>query len=408
MKKILLSVSVLTSLFANSQVNDQVSVAAGYANQSYYSLDNGEVSNITNQDWDLAFDVSAFGSAIRTNGVIGVELYVTPYALSDWATIDTAGMSSWTRNMDSETSWSMGAFNADYDSNNASDLGWGEYNSITHFVVGNKTFVIKFSDGTAKKVLIEQLGSGTYTFKYSDLDNTNEVTETIVKSTYSGKNFVYYSIATGTTIDHEPASADWDIVFGKYIADLGMPYGVTGVLMNYGVTVYKDETVETNTATLDNNATYNGEINTIGYNWKSFNMSTYTYDLNDSATYFIQTLDGEVWKLGFTGFGGSSNGNIEFTKEQVAFLSIDNNAEVVSINSYPNPVTNELFIESDINGQATLMLNSINGQQVLNEIIEFTDAPISLGMSNYNEGTYILTIQFENGKVVNEKIIITK
>jgi len=407
MKKILLSVSVLMMLNANGQIDDQVTVLSGYTNQSYYSLENGEESNITNQDWDLAFDVSPFGSSIRTNGAIGVELYVTPFSMSDWATIDTTGMLAWTKTMDSDRYWNIGAFNADFDSNNSSDLGWGEYSSITHYVVGNKTFVVKFTDDSVKKIVIEQLGSGTYTFKYSDLDNTNEVQETIVKSGYAGKNFVYYNMASSIIIDKEPLTENWDMVFGKYITEIypGATYGVTGVLLNIGVTAYKDASVETNMATIDNNVTFNDQINTIGYNWKSFNMSTYTYDLNDSATYFVQTVVGDVWKLGFTEFGGSSTGVIEFTKEKVAAAGIYTNSDV-TISTYPNPVSSELHIESGIKGKATIELHSNNGQLVIQEGIEFTDAPLLFDVRNFKSGLYLLIIKYNSGEVVSEKIII--
>lgn len=409
MKKTLLSASVLMMLSANAQVNDQVSVQAAYANQSYYSLENGEESNITNLDWDLAFDASPFGSSIRINGANALELFVTPYSLADWATIDTAGMSSWTQNIDSDLSWSNGAFNADYDQNNPSDLGWGEYNSITHFVIGNKTFILKLNDGSIKKVLIEQLGSGDYTFKYSDLDNSNEITEVITKADYAGKNFVYYNISTASELDREPLSENWDILFGKYITEIypGATYGVTGVLLNNGATAYKDISVETNEGDIDNNAVYASETNTIGYNWKSFNMSTFSYVLDDSATYFIQTAAGDIWKLGFTAFGGSSTGNIEFTKEKMASAGVYTNSEI-TITTYPNPVTNSFNIKSDVNGEATITLHSMNGKQTINEIVDFTSEPIVYNVDTYNSGIYVLTINYKNGQTITEKIIITK
>ena len=409
MKKLVLSASLLMVLTANSQVNEQITVQSGYTNQSFYSLENDEVSNITNQDWDLGFDASAFGSSIRINGAKGIELYTTPYAIVDWATIDTASMSTWTENVDSDVTWNMGAFNADFDANNASDLGWGEYNSITHFVVGNKTFALKLADGSIKKVLIEQLGSGNYTFKYSDLDNTNEVTETIVKADYTGKNFIYYNITTSTKLDREPLSSDWDIVFGKYITEIypGATYGVTGALLNKNVKAYKDASVETNNASLNNTPTYSENTNTIGYNWKSFDMSSFSYILDDSATYFIQTALGDVWKIGFTAFGGSSNGNIEFTKEKMASAGVYENA-LFTLTTYPNPVTNSLNIKSDIEGEATISLQSINGNQAFNETINFTSEPFIYNVDNYKSGIYILTVNYKNGQTVTEKIIITK
>ena len=51
---------------------------------------------------------------------------------------------------------------------------------------------------------------------YANLDGTDEVSETVVCSDYTDKNFLYYSLHTGEVIDREPAAASWDILFTKY------------------------------------------------------------------------------------------------------------------------------------------------------------------------------------------------
>ena len=327
MKKIVIAAALFTTINGISQqVDDNVSVQTGYTNQVYYSFQNGEVSNVINNDWDIAFDVSTFGAGIRTNGQVGIELYTTPYDTTQWANIDTTGMDNWIVNLDSDKNWGEGAFNADYDVNNSSDLGWGLYSSITHFIVGNKTFILKYADGSVKKIWIKLLASGNYTFVYSDLDNTNVINQTITKSTYTGKNFVYYSLTSDSEIDTEPNSSDWDIVFTKYVTEVGpgMPYAVTGVLLNNGVTAYKDATVETNNATFNNSIGLETDINTIGYNWKSYDFNAGGYVLDDSATYFVQTVDGDIWSIGFTGFDGSITGNmhLQSNKSNLQTLTI--------------------------------------------------------------------------------------
>src|SRR5690606_40554013 len=73
--------------------------------------------------------------------------------------------------------------------------------------------------------------------------------------------------------DALPISAEnaWDMVFRKYVTDVGggMMYGVTGTLHNPNVTVAKNEEPSGNPD--PNNLTYSEEINTIGYDWKTFN-----------------------------------------------------------------------------------------------------------------------------------------
>ena len=117
MNKIILLISgfvVSTAIFAqNSQM---ISLGAGYSNQSFYSFENGEVANVDNTNWDIAFSVSGMGSAVRINGGYGMELFTYPNGdLNDWSTLDTSGMSSWTSQINSDESWSLGAFDQNAD-----------------------------------------------------------------------------------------------------------------------------------------------------------------------------------------------------------------------------------------------------------------------------------------------------
>ena len=63
MKRLLLCSIGFTTL-AFGQTTDMVSLDAGYTNESYYSFANGEVANVDNYDWDLAFELSAWGAGI--------------------------------------------------------------------------------------------------------------------------------------------------------------------------------------------------------------------------------------------------------------------------------------------------------------------------------------------------------
>ena len=95
--QILLSASVLLMSITSSyaQVYDVVSIGAGYPNQSFYSLSNGEISNVTNTDWDLAFQVTGFQATILVNGKANVRLFKSGLDINSWATVtasDTVGV----------------------------------------------------------------------------------------------------------------------------------------------------------------------------------------------------------------------------------------------------------------------------------------------------------------------------
>ena len=202
----------------SQQVDDFVFLDGGYANQSYYSFANEEIANVDNTNWDIALDADPFGVSIRINGQMGTALYLYPNGdISDWATLDTAGLSTWTQSYDSDYNWEEGAFNQNVNPDNVFDYGWGIYNSITHHVVGDSLYVIKLSDESYKKIWIVSMISNVFTFKFADIDGSNETEVSFAKGTYAGKNYGYYSIQTEEEIDREPASDTWDIVFTKYI-----------------------------------------------------------------------------------------------------------------------------------------------------------------------------------------------
>ena len=62
-------------------------------------------------NWDIAFSVSGMGSAVRINGGYGMELFTYPNGdINAWETLDTAGMSAWSSQINSDESCSLGAF----------------------------------------------------------------------------------------------------------------------------------------------------------------------------------------------------------------------------------------------------------------------------------------------------------
>lgn len=405
MKSYILFGILLTGISANSQTPDSVILGPGYSNESYYSFENGEVSNVSNSNWDLAFDLSGYGASIRMNRKINV-LYLYPGSAADWNTIDTAGHLSWNQYIDGYDSWSQGALNAPANSSDPSDLGWGSYNTITHITEGSRIFVIKLDDDSYRKLFIETLASGIYTFKYANIDGSNLVTETITKADYTGQNFIHYSILNEQIVDREPASDDWDIVFTNYVLELAPGYfsGVTSVLSNStfrALTVSESNNVPVVESDLNANP-YDSQIDLIGYDWKSFNMGTFTYEIEDSLCYFIKDENNNVWKLVFTGFAGSSTGKIYFTKEKVAFASVNEN-QPVEISVYPVPAND--FVNVGCNGTdlVIVQLFSVTGQLVWSESSLNKDIA-QIPLSEIPNGFYIVQMISSDNQTFTQKI----
>lgn len=319
---LMLAAGTLASTAAVAQTT--VSAGPGYANEVFYSLENGTVRSEPLADWDIGFQIAGYSSSIITNGGAGVELYAVPNRTADaWAgPVDTAGMDSWDLWYNSTDSWDLGAFNMnqDYQTGN---FGWGEYNMNTHIVTGSTIYVIILPDGKAKKIMIDRLSAGTYFFRYADLDGTNEVEASVSKSNFLGKNFGYYSIRDGKTVDREPASDAWDLVFGKYVTYLTptIPYGVTGVRSNVNVTTARVKTGNPATVPVPGDVAFTPVINTIGYDWKSFTGTA--YKVSDSLAFFVKrNSDGAIYRIVFTEFGGNATGNFVFNQERIGASSV--------------------------------------------------------------------------------------
>ena len=333
MKRHILSVFTLFSLLgATAQV--EVEMGAGYANQVFYSLENGVVASSPVNNWDLAFETSGQGSVIRTNEGYGAELSLYNGPLADFTTLDTSGFEGWQTLHNSDASWSAGAFN-EYLKDDF-DLGWGMYSMVTHTVSGDSIYVLKTIDGAYKKLFIEKLSGGTYYMVHSNLDNTGLDTAKIAKADYTSKNFIYYSFANDDIVDREPANDTWDLTFTKYSTELspGTHYSVTGVLTNNGILSQEVSGLPAEKLA-HNDEDFDANNGIIGYDWKTFNMSSFSYDIEDSLAYFVKTADETIYKLVFTGFEGSSTGVFEFTQEEIITTGLT--ASNTTLEAYPNP-----------------------------------------------------------------------
>lgn len=383
MRKTLLTTGLLAmaALGANAQiVIDTVSVGASYANHKFYSLKNDEQGTQSKDNWDIAFEINDITSSVLANTQkANFAVYRAPYSIANYGTIDTAGINTWPVLHNSDATWSVGAFNRGAISSNPMDLGWGIYDMNTHYVMGDSCFVVKLSATSYKKLKIVSLISGIYSFEYANINGSSSQTVTINKSSYTGKNFAYFDMTGNTALDREPVSANWDLMFGRYIAFVPSgpnsvsPYPVAGVLANKGVKVMQvdnDPTPATTTAANLQLSNFSSNISTIGHDWKA--VVGMGWAITNDTLYFVADKKGDIWKMRFTGFGGSGNGNYIFSKEQMTITGInDADGNLVSrFTVYPNPsnagVVNLLF-SSELQSEVTISLSDLNGRVLSTE-----------------------------------------
>lgn len=403
---ILLTGSVLLSFSAQSQslVQDSA-VTEGGTKDVYYSLKNGVVKSEPAENWDLAFTSKLIDAAVLVNDVKGVSAWKISDNIADWNTIDTTGKLT-TRLYNNDTSWAVGAL-ANMGVSHP-DYGWGTYNQVTRNLNGSRIFVLQLKDGSFRKFMIESMATnGTWTFKMANLDGTGEQTKTVNKNDYKNRNFIYYDITADQFVDREPAVADWDLVFSKYMSPINtgpggiVYYPLTGALLNTnaqnaerrGVSVDSDDTSSLN---------WNAHFTEIGGDWKSFNRTTFQYEFEDSLAYFVRVASGEVFKIYFTNYVGGTSGKFEFFKKSIAGTASLKQIASSNLNVYPNPASSKINVSSEESGVMTLI--GLHGQIISTQNME-SGSTVAISVEDLPEGIYILSLQTEKG-TVNKRFVI--
>lgn len=408
-------IALLASAATNAQtvVNDSVTLGNGYANQVWYSLKNDEQGTQPKDNWDIAFSLKDITSPVMINSVSGVMLWGYPKATATgWAgAVDTNGLNTWTARYNSDTSWALGAMGNYADPNNGFDLDWGIYDLSTHKITADSFYIIKLGNGAYKKLMIQSLINGTFTFKYADLDGNNETTATIAKGNYAGKNFAYYSIQNGAAIDREPAAGNWDLTFTQYTGFVPIPYTVTGVLHNRGVGVAQVGNLsDKNTYTNYGAHTFESPINVIGYDWKN-NMGI----VKDSLVYFIETAENAIWKVIFTKFtsGMTGSGTMSFSKQELVGTGINNEVQerIATLALYPNPSNGQditvVYSLKNNNRNVMLSLFDMTGKLVLTQGLQTTAGlyQYHIPTTGLQAGMYIVSLQTDAGAVQQRLIV---
>jgi len=393
---------------ANAQpvmTNDSVAMGSAYANEIYYSMSNGQVSSHPRNTWDLAFRTFAFSSSIQINDGVGCVLYTYPNSdTSGFATMDTAGLSSWPALYNDPEDWENGAF-----SRNASghpNYGWCVYNSITHNLHGDSLYIVKLRDGSFRKIFVylKESFATTYYFKYANLDGSDYHDVALDCSSYLDKDFLGYDIVGNQSVDFQAPKADWDILFTKYMSvqPNGAPYPVVGVLSNPAIGVTEYHLVDPAYMDWGVNA-WDETRQPIGWDWKTFTGTAWA--LEDSLVYFVRDQIGDVYRLVFNKFGGSGGGKIGFGKALLSTTGIEENMNPNFLELYPNPANSNVNVRffTENNGAAEVQIFDLLGNVVYQSGIQ-----LNKGVNQFNVGIHDLRSGMYQMQVVSAKVNITK
>jgi hypothetical protein len=407
MKNYFTLILVLFAFAVQAQKADSV-ITQGGVNDVYYSFTSDEVKSIDRSTWDIGFNTAGFDASIIINESAGVSAYVYSTDTNNWASVDTTGM-SWDNLYNSAESWSSGAFSNQGTSH--PDYGWGTYNSGNHYVYGQQILIVQHGDGSySQMVIVEMSVSGVFTVKIGDLGGANTEYFTVDKkdAAHADKNFILYDATNRAIVNEEPATEDWDILFTKYMKQIQsgpnlVAYPVSGVKVNKGYTVAERAGV----AVSDNDTNsliWTDNMTEIGSDWKTFNMSTFAYDITSDLAYFVKSKTGTMWKIYFTKYVGGAEGGFYFNIEKiVGGASVYNRRELVS-NIYPNPANNVVYIANKDHAAASVSILDLQGRVVATtEVLANTTKEINT--TALARGVYTVILNSEDATSTKRLIV---
>ena len=411
MRTLLLLFFVLSGFtFLGQQVD--ISMGVGYSSDVFVSMEGGETLTTNATDWHIAFDTrSSYNNAIRINDGHGVELVNYPNGdIDDWAVLDTSGLSGWPRLHNMIDSWSNGAFNVS-GSGGALDFSWGYYTGDPlHDVVGDSLYVLMVPGVWTKKLRIDVLDSGQWTFTHANIDGTEETTETFHMDEYAGKNFAYYNFATGSLDDREPSNTDWDLVFTRYfgMTDFG-PGATAGALANDGVQIIKATEVDVDDVSYMDYTFIADNIGLIGNDWKFLN-SSFEWEVTPNQCYFVKNQDETIYKVVFNSFGGNATGDITYNAEMLSETTAGEIGDFSFLNVYPNP-SNGDDVKAVVHSQSPQVLSlrviNMSGQVVSDKQVTLSTGlnQLTLQSSEWASGIYSILAISESQAVTQQLII---
>ncbi len=399
---VLLCTSLLFLSASSYAVTDSVSLGINKDKVVYYSLKNGVVSTIQNDDWDLAFSCrptsipsnTLQSATVRFNEAYGVKLFrILGKKVSDFQTIDTSDKKNWVQIHDSDTSWWDGAVNIGnapfYPTYN---YGWGSYNIGAHKVSGDSIFCVQLKNGTLKKfAIVEMIRDTAFSIRIANFDNTQDITKVISKIPYKTKNFVYYDVAQNSIIDREPSTNSWDIQYCVYSDATGIRK--IGSLIN-------------DICTAENNwvypcfqsQKYSTKINSMG----EFGMGNDTLaEIITDQNIHIQTPTGN-YNMSFGPNNPSTNTFVFTTVTCANATGIEANS-TLNATLFPNPTSGVIQLEVEAFSGKSIAISDIAGKTLFQQSLNSNTTTIDC--NTFAEGIYLLRIAGEGKNEVKRFVV---
>lgn len=279
------------------------SLGSSYENQEFYNILSNEFVLLQEHlPWDLSFESSEEGKFIYLNS--SNFMFVRNAGNVPFESVtDTNYTSPW------RYDYPTGEYNKTgvgywFNANNSSK------NQV--YIVDRGNDILGFKIGYFK-IQIVSVSNTEYVIRVANLDNTADQTVTISKN--PDKRWVQYTFGDNTSIEKEPDSENWHLLFTQYtdfdLTENGdtVPYSVRGALLNQNniqAVLVNNVDFQDIDINLVPQLDFSSDFNAIGYDWKVFSIDTGVYEIKEGVSYVIKEKQGTYFKLRFLGFYGDN------------------------------------------------------------------------------------------------------
>lgn len=288
-------------------LSSKVTLGPNYTEQVFFSFDQNKYL-LTNEiyAWDIAFSCKDSSNDIVLN--TSKFMKIADMGFKAFADITTTDLNALT-----EEQWIFDRPSGNLDS--AAFHNWWEVKDGKVISLGKVYIVDRGTNEIGKKLgnvkfQILDYDYKTYKVVYANLKDNVSHEYTITKDNLY--NYTYLSFEkTGKTLQIEPPKATWDVVFTKYTellyTSLGdsMWYSVVGAYLNpnggEGAMIRHADFATIDARVLDT-IKLSKNTNSVGHDWKYFDLNANTYKVTPDIIYIVKGISGFYYKLHFMDF----------------------------------------------------------------------------------------------------------
>ncbi len=268
-------------------------VGSNYGNQLFYNLEtNSVISSNMKLEWDLGFLTSEDEWHVLLNSARGGSVW----RINEDEDLDFEGIPKL-----EDAVWQYDSPDGALDSTAIDD-----YRLNNEFFVIDRGYSPNGDHTGYMKLKIDSVNSSGYFIRTADLEHDDEQSTFIEKDI--NLNQVCYSFDVNSTVEIEPISSNWDLLFTQYtniFYDPFTPYLVVGVLSNTQHTLVSvDSEKSFDEITYDDaiSYSYSSKLDAIGFDWKYYDFDAGAYLVNPNINYIIKDLNEQYFKLHFIDF----------------------------------------------------------------------------------------------------------